>query len=238
VVKTVSDAEYRALAELRYRIRHFIQEGDAAAQRSNLEPQQYLMLLAIRGLPHGAVATIRTLAERMALKHHSAVELIDRLESHGLVRRSRNENDKREVRVSLLPPGSKLLDRVARERLSELKASGAALADAITALVEQKHPSQMILQINEIIGNQRRPSARRDNTAPVADGASGSAAGAVGRGQETPGLETALSDSFDRSDPGGRTAWHSADPAPFPHQAATVGLQRSWHRDPQQRRSP
>jgi DNA-binding MarR family transcriptional regulator len=166
VVKTVSDAEYRALAELRYRIRHFIQEGDAAAQRSNLEPQQYLMLLAIRGLPHGAVATIRTLAERMALKHHSAVELIDRLESHGLVRRSRNENDKREVRVSLLPPGSKLLDRVARERLSELKASGAALADAITALVEQKHPSQMILQINEIIGNQRRPSARRDNTAP------------------------------------------------------------------------
>ena len=135
----ISDTEYRALAELRYRIRHFIQEGDAAAQRSNLEPQQYLMLLAIRGLPQGAVATIRTLAERMALKHHSAVELIDRLESHGLVRRSRSEGDKREVRVSLLPQGSKLLDRVARERLSELKASGAALADAITALVERKH---------------------------------------------------------------------------------------------------
>ena len=47
----ISDAQYRALAELRYRIRHFIQEGDAAARRSNLEPQQYLMLLAIRGLP-------------------------------------------------------------------------------------------------------------------------------------------------------------------------------------------
>jgi DNA-binding MarR family transcriptional regulator len=166
VTKNISDAEYCALAELRYRIRHFIQEGDAAAQRSNLEPQQYLMLVAIRGLPHGAVATIRTLAERMALKHHSAVELIDRLESHGLVRRSRNENDKREVRVLLLPPGSKLLDRVARERLSELKASGSALADAITALVERKHPSQMILQINEITEAQRRPSVRRDNTTP------------------------------------------------------------------------
>jgi DNA-binding MarR family transcriptional regulator len=146
---TISDTEYRALAELRYRIRHFIQEGDAAAQRSNVEPQQYLMLLAIRGLPHGAVATIRTLAERMALKHHSAVELIDRLESHQLVRRSRSEGDKREVRVSLLPQGSKLLERVARERLSELKGSGSALADAITALVERNHPSQGIIKINE-----------------------------------------------------------------------------------------
>ncbi|HTC67341.1 MAG TPA: MarR family transcriptional regulator [Candidatus Acidoferrum sp.] len=102
----IAHTEYRAFAELRYRIRHFIQEGDAAAQRSNLEPQ-YLTLLAIRGWPQGAVATIRTLAERTALKHHSAVELIDRRESHGLVRRVRSEGDKREVRVSLLPRGSR-----------------------------------------------------------------------------------------------------------------------------------
>ena len=63
-------------------------------------------------------------------------------------------------------------------------------------------------------------------TGCAADVASGSAAGAVGGGQETPGLETTLPDSFDRSDPGSRTAWHSADPAPFPHQAAAVDLQR------------
>jgi DNA-binding MarR family transcriptional regulator len=157
---TITDAAYRALAELRYRIRHFIQQGDAAAQRSHLEPQQYLMLLAIRGLPQGAVATIRTLAERMALKHHSTVELIDRLESHGLVRRSRNEGDKREVRVSLLPRGSKLLERVARERISELKASGAALANAITALVERERPSERIMKINERMEVQRRPVLR------------------------------------------------------------------------------
>jgi DNA-binding MarR family transcriptional regulator len=157
----ISDTEYRALAELRYRIRHFIQEGDAAAHRSNLEPQQYLMLLAIRGLPQGAVATIRNLAERMALKHHSAVELIDRLESHGLVRRNRSPGDKREVRVSLLAQGSKLLDRVARERLSELKASGVALANAITALVERKHPSQSVMEMNKITVAQRRPRIRR-----------------------------------------------------------------------------
>jgi DNA-binding MarR family transcriptional regulator len=160
----ITDAEYRALAELRYRIRHFIQGGDAAAQRSNLEPQQYLMLLAIRGLPQGAVATIRTLAERVALKHHSAVELIDRLESHGLVRRSRSEGDKREVRVSLLPQGSKLLDRVARERLSELKASGVALANAIIALVQHKHRSQKAVKIIHPTGAGRRPAVRSSTT--------------------------------------------------------------------------
>jgi DNA-binding MarR family transcriptional regulator len=172
----ISDTDYRALAELRYRIRHFVQEGDAAAQRSNLEPQQYLMLLAIRGLPRGAVATISTLAERMALKHHSAVELIDRLESHGLVRRSRSEGDKREVRVSLRAQGSKLLDRVARERLSELKASGAALANAITALVKRKLPSPRVAEINEMTEALHRPgishsaTPRKRNDAPPQPG--------------------------------------------------------------------
>ena len=134
----ISDDEYRALAELRYRIRHFLQEGDTAAREAGLEPQQYLMLLAIRGLPRGSEATIRTIADRMALKHHSAVELIDRLESRGFVHRSRSEGDRRQVRVSLLPRGEKLLEQVARKRIGELRASGAALADAITTLVKRK----------------------------------------------------------------------------------------------------
>ncbi len=135
---SISDAEYRALAELRYRIRHFIQEGDAAARRGKLEPQQYLMLLAIRGLPRDSEASIGTLAERLALKHHSAVELIDRLEAHGLVRRSRSVDDRREVRVSLLPRGLRLLEQVARRRIGELRATGAALAEAISTLVKRR----------------------------------------------------------------------------------------------------
>jgi DNA-binding MarR family transcriptional regulator len=161
LTNTVSDTEYRALAELRYRIRHFIQAGYAAAQRSNLEPQQYLMLLAIRGLPQGGVATIRILAGRMALKHHSAVELINRPELHGLVHRIRSKDDKREVRVSQKPQGSNLLDRVAHERLSELKANGAALADVITALVKRKHFSERILEFNGINVPPRRSELRR-----------------------------------------------------------------------------
>jgi DNA-binding MarR family transcriptional regulator len=131
----ITSAEYRALAELRYRIRHFLREGDAKARAVGLEPQQYLMLLAIRGLPEGSEATIQTLAERLALKHHSAVELIDRL---GYVRRTRSRDDRRRVFVSLLPRGERLLEQVARHRISELRTSGEALVGAIDALLERK----------------------------------------------------------------------------------------------------
>lgn len=134
----VTPAEYRALAELRYRIRHFLREGDAKARSVGLEPQQYLMLLAIRGLPEGCEATIQTLAERLALKHHSAVELIDRLETKGFVRRTRSRNDRRRVFVSMLPRGERLLEQVARNRISELRASGEALVGAIDSLLQRK----------------------------------------------------------------------------------------------------
>ena len=75
----ITQGEYRALAELRYRIRRFLQEGDDIARKAQLEPQQYLLLLAVRGLPEGQEATIRTLAERLSLRHQSTVELVDRM---------------------------------------------------------------------------------------------------------------------------------------------------------------
>ena len=133
--KKISSAEFRALAELRYRIRLFLKEGDAAARLSGLEPQQYLMLLAIRGLPPEAPAKIRTLADRLALKHHSAVELVDRLEQHGYVKRTRSRDDRRQVLVSLLPRGEKVLERVVQQRISELRASGRQLVKAIDSLL-------------------------------------------------------------------------------------------------------
>ncbi|HXL23801.1 MAG TPA: MarR family transcriptional regulator [Candidatus Dormibacteraeota bacterium] len=135
----ITPEEYRALAELRHRIRMFVSEGDAKARAAGLEPQQYLILLAIRGLPEKTEATIRAIADRLALQHHSVVELVDRLEQHGLVRRTRGRDDRRRVFVSLLPRGEKLLEEVARHRISELRASGAALVAAIEALLE-KHP--------------------------------------------------------------------------------------------------
>jgi len=93
----------------------------------------------IRGIPGGLEATVSNLAERLVLKHHSVVELIDRMEAHGYVRRSRSREDRRSVLVSLLPRGEKLLEQVAQHRVGELRASGAALASAIAALLKNSH---------------------------------------------------------------------------------------------------
>ena len=133
--KKITSAEFQALAELRYRLRLFLKQGDAEARAAGLEPQQYLMLLAIRGLAPDRPAKIQTLADRLALKHHSAVELVDRLENRGLVRRTRSRTDRRQVLVSLLPRGQKVLERVVQQRISELRSSGRQLVRAITALL-------------------------------------------------------------------------------------------------------
>jgi DNA-binding MarR family transcriptional regulator len=152
MAKTITTPEYLALAELRYRIRRFVHEGDAVASAAGLEPQQYLLLLMIRGMREGQEATVSTLAERLALKHHSVVELIDRLETNGYVRRNRSREDRRSVLVSLLPRGEKMLEEVAQHRISELRATGAALVNAISSLLENRDGSR-----------DKRDSARRSS---------------------------------------------------------------------------
>ena len=154
----ITTGEYRALAELRYRIRHFLREGDAVARAMGLEPQQYLLLLAIRGLPEGEEATIRTLAERLALKHHSVVELTDRLETHGYVKRARGRDDRRRVLVTLLPRGERILAQVARHRISELRSTGHQLARAIGQLLQSERSTR---SRKELRREKRRGSQRR-----------------------------------------------------------------------------
>lgn len=132
----ITDGEYHALSQLRYLIRKFLQEGDTTARDAGLEPQQYLLLLTIRGLEEGREPSIRALADRLALRHHSTVELIDRLEAHGLVKRTRGREDRRQVLVSLQPRGEKLLEKVVGKRIVELRSHGHALVSAISKLLE------------------------------------------------------------------------------------------------------
>src|SRR5215469_6112582 len=132
----ITDGEYHALSQLRYLIRRFLQEGDTTARDEGLEPQQYLLLLTIRGLEAGHEPSISALADRLALRHHSTVELIDRLEAHGLVKRARGREDRRQVLVSLQPRGEKLLEKVVTKRLVELRSHGHALVAAIGKLLE------------------------------------------------------------------------------------------------------
>jgi DNA-binding MarR family transcriptional regulator len=138
-MKRISAIEYQAMAELRYRVRLFLREGDAAARSAGLEPQQYLLLLAIRGLPADSAAKIQQLADSLLIKHHSAVELVDRLEKRGLVRRTRSRDDRRQVLVSLLPKGQRVLERVVQQRINEVRAGGSQLVRAIDALLQDPH---------------------------------------------------------------------------------------------------
>jgi DNA-binding MarR family transcriptional regulator len=138
MAQKITEREYGALAELRHLIRRFVQEGDATARQAGLEPQQYLLLLAIRGLPPRQEASIRALAERLSLRHHSTVELIDRMEARGFVKRMRGREDRRQVLISLQPRGEKLVEKVVEQRIIELRANGHELVQAITALLEPK----------------------------------------------------------------------------------------------------
>ena len=134
--KTIRDDRYRSLAELRFRIRLFLQQGDVAAREVGVEPQQYQLLLAIRGLEPGTKCTIRTLSERLLLKHHSTVELVDRLEANDLVIRSRGQEDRRQVFVHLQPKGEQLLEEIVRKRLKDLNAGGRAFVKALASLLD------------------------------------------------------------------------------------------------------
>jgi DNA-binding MarR family transcriptional regulator len=149
----ISELEYRGLAELRHRLRRFMQEGDATARQAGLQAQQYLLLLAIRGLPPGQVATISTLAGRLSLRHHSTVELIDRMEAHGYIRRIRGKEDRREVLIALQPKGEKLLEKVVLQRIVELRSHGRALVAAISSLLEARRRD------STVTGKQKRGKA-------------------------------------------------------------------------------
>jgi DNA-binding MarR family transcriptional regulator len=102
---SMTAVEFRALAEFRYQIRIFLNGGEEAARNADLEPQQYLLMLALRGLPVGREPSIREIAERMQLRHHSIVELVDRLERRQLLRRERSRTDRRQVILHLTPRG-------------------------------------------------------------------------------------------------------------------------------------
>jgi len=79
----VRDSDYRALSDVRQNIHAYLHFSDHAAKAAGIEPRQYQLMLAIRGLPVEMEPTVGTLAARLRVRHHSAVELIDRAERNG-----------------------------------------------------------------------------------------------------------------------------------------------------------
>ena len=133
--RSTSTAEYQALAQFRFLIRRYLNNSEKAARSVDLEPQQYMGMLALRGLPPGEQPTIRSLAERLQIQHHSAVELVDRMEARGLFRRERSRRDRRQVHVHVTPRGEKLLSRLVRHRIAELRVTAPELTRALQAVL-------------------------------------------------------------------------------------------------------
>src|SRR5215831_11726503 len=133
-VRPLSEPEYLALGEFRYQLRRFLRHMEEASRMLGANPQQYQLVLAIKGLPKGIVPTISQLAERMQLNHNSMVELVDRCEEQNLLRRNRSNDDRRQVALSITGEGEALLRRLGVAARQELQDSGPALVDAVLRL--------------------------------------------------------------------------------------------------------
>jgi DNA-binding MarR family transcriptional regulator len=130
--------DYPALADLRYRLRRFIRVREVAARRAGVEPQQYLALLQIKGLEGRQPATIGVLSERLQIRHHAVVQLVDRLAGQGLAERQRGGRDRREVVVRVSAAGEKVLRQLARQSLDELATEGPRLLGVLNRLIRRQ----------------------------------------------------------------------------------------------------
>jgi DNA-binding MarR family transcriptional regulator len=117
----LTKADFEALARFRFAIRRYLRFSEEVVRGHDATPQQYQLLLAIKGFPGREWATIRELAERLQLRHHSVVELVSRAQGQGLVRRSADPDDGRVVRVALTGEGDQLLARLAALHRDELR---------------------------------------------------------------------------------------------------------------------
>ncbi|MDE2333128.1 MAG: MarR family transcriptional regulator [Rhodospirillales bacterium] len=132
--RRVEARDYRLLADFRYALRRFLRFSEAAARQAGLTPQQHQLLLAIKGFPGGLQPTVGEIAERLGVRHHSAVELAQRLEEAGLVARAHDEQDRRRVRLRLMPEAEVRLARLSASHLHELRHLRPVLAELVEAI--------------------------------------------------------------------------------------------------------
>ncbi|MGH7975663.1 MAG: MarR family winged helix-turn-helix transcriptional regulator [Limisphaerales bacterium] len=117
-------AQYETLAAFRYALRKFIHFSETAAHAAGITPQQHQALLAIKGFPGRDQVIVSELAERLQLRHHSTVGLIDRLATEKLVARASSNKDRRQVSIQLTSRGKKTLENLSAMHHKQLKQLG------------------------------------------------------------------------------------------------------------------
>lgn len=134
----LSDSEYRALADFRHQLRRFLAFSEERARGAGLEPRHHQLLLALRGLPPGTPPTVGAVAERLLLRHHTVVGLIDRLQHRGLIRRARAPEDRRQVRLAITARGEDVLLGLSIAHRDELATLGPALVTALRRVLGKR----------------------------------------------------------------------------------------------------
>lgn len=127
-------ADYRALAAFRSSLRRFLDFSAKAAKKVGLTTQHYQVLLALKAASGQAPVTVGALADELLLRHHSTVELLDRLEERGLVRRVRSTADRRAVELQLTKKGESVIARLATTHHEELSELAPKLRQALRAI--------------------------------------------------------------------------------------------------------
>ena len=133
---SLTTEDYLTLAEFRYLLRRFAAFSEAAARQAGLTPQHHQALLAIRGFSRSAALGTGELAERLNIRHHSVVGLIDRLVAKRLVRRLKDAADQRRVRVELTPRSERLLADLSAAHRDELRRLAPLLKELLGRLDE------------------------------------------------------------------------------------------------------
>ncbi len=132
--KKLSKSQYEKLAAFRYALRQFLRFSEDAAKLAGLTPQQHQALLAIKGFPRRDAITVGELAERLQLRHHSTVELLDRLANLKLVARAPSDADRRQVNVRLTARGEQVLDKLSSAHEEQLRRIGPELSGLLNQL--------------------------------------------------------------------------------------------------------
>ena len=128
--QTHADAQavdYHALAQFRFQLRRFLSFSETAARDAGLTPQQHQALLAIKGFSSAEPLSVGELAEFLLVRHHTAVELVDRMTRLRLLERIADEDDSRRILVKLTKKGEQKLRMLSKIHLQELQTASVAL---------------------------------------------------------------------------------------------------------------
>lgn len=135
---SLSPADYRVLASFRRSLRRFLDFSAKAARNAGLTTQHYQALLALKAADPSKPLTIGDIADELLLRHHSAVELVNRLANRDLVRGVASPADGRRVAVQLTRRGEATIASLAEVHREELRRVGPEFRHVLGIMAEQK----------------------------------------------------------------------------------------------------